>query len=102
MAKVSLSSDKIDHVAHLARIKLTSQEKEDFSRQISDVLSYMDRLQKVDTKNIPPTFQITLDPLAPVDLRQDQPQKSQPADLALSTASRTQKDYLVVPATIHK
>ncbi len=102
MTKPLLSSDKIDHVAKLARIKLTPQEKKDFSRQISDVLSYMDRLNKVDTENTSPTFQVTTKPLSPQDLRTDKPGKSLTSKDALSTASQTQDDYLLSPQTVKK
>jgi len=102
MTKTLLSSDEINHVAKLARIKLTSQEKTDFSRQISDLLSYMDRLNQVDTAGVPPTFQITTDPLSPKDLRIDSPQKSLSQKEALATAPKTQNNYLLSSQTIKK
>ncbi len=52
---------KIDvaHVAKLANLKLSPNEKDRFEKQLSDVLSYIDKLNEVDTENIEPTSQVT-------------------------------------------
>ena len=49
------SSMDIDYVANLARIELTSQEKEKFQGQLGDVLKYFEKLQEVDVKGVEPT-----------------------------------------------
>ena len=45
----------IDYVANLARIELTSQEKEKFQGQLGDVLKYFEKLQEVDVEGVEPT-----------------------------------------------
>lgn len=45
----------IDHVANLARIALTPEEKARFSAQLADVLAHISRLQEVDVSGIEPT-----------------------------------------------
>ncbi len=49
------SSMDIDYVANLARIELTSQEKEKFQGQLGDVLKYFEKLQEVDVEGVEPT-----------------------------------------------
>ena len=49
----------VEHIAKLARIKLTEKEEEKFSNDLSSILNYIDKLNKVDTKNIKPIHQIT-------------------------------------------
>ena len=49
------SSMDIDYVANLARIELTSQEKEKFQGQLGDVLKYFEKLQEVDIEGVEPT-----------------------------------------------
>ena len=49
------SSMDIDYVANLARIELTSQEKEKFQGQLGDVLKYFEKLQQVDVEGVEPT-----------------------------------------------
>jgi len=102
MAKPKLSVKDIDYIAKLARLQLSEEEKKTYTKQISEVLSYMDRLNKVDTKNVPPAFQVALDPFSPSALRSDKPRTSLSQKAALSAAAKTNKNYIVVPQTIKK
>ncbi len=54
-----ISSKEVEHIAKLARIKLTEQEKEKFTKELSSILSYIQKLKEVDTKNAKPIAQIT-------------------------------------------
>jgi aspartyl-tRNA(Asn)/glutamyl-tRNA(Gln) amidotransferase subunit C len=45
----------IDHVAKLARLALTAEEKAKFSQQLGDVLHHIEQLGKVDVTGIEPT-----------------------------------------------
>jgi len=56
---MSLTREQVSHIAHLARLELTEAELETYTRQLSDILAYVDRLQAVYTDNIPPTTQVT-------------------------------------------
>lgn len=49
----------VSHVAKLANLPLTEKEKEKFEKQLNDILSYIEKLNEVDTKNIDPTSQVT-------------------------------------------
>ena len=54
-----ISKEQIEHIAKLARMKLTEKEEEKFANDISSILNYIDKLNKVDTENIKPIQQIT-------------------------------------------
>ena len=45
----------VEHVARLARLGLTEEEKKLFGEQLSAILDYADNLKKLDTANVPPT-----------------------------------------------
>jgi aspartyl-tRNA(Asn)/glutamyl-tRNA(Gln) amidotransferase subunit C len=45
----------LDHVATLARINLTPEEKERFASQIGDVLAHIAQLNEVDVSGVEPT-----------------------------------------------
>jgi aspartyl-tRNA(Asn)/glutamyl-tRNA(Gln) amidotransferase subunit C len=45
----------IDHIAKLARLGLTEEEKSLYGKQLSAILDYAAMLQKLDTNNVPPT-----------------------------------------------
>ncbi len=44
----------VEHVAKLARLELTEEEKELYTKQLGDVLKYVDQMNEVDTSNIEP------------------------------------------------
>ncbi len=46
---------KLDHVANLARIELTAEEKARFATQLGDVLAYVALLNEVDISGVEPT-----------------------------------------------
>lgn len=44
----------VEHVAKLARLELTETEKEKFTKQLGDVLKYVEQMNEVDTTNVKP------------------------------------------------
>jgi aspartyl-tRNA(Asn)/glutamyl-tRNA(Gln) amidotransferase subunit C len=48
----------IEHLAKLARLKLTDAEKEKFSNQIGTIIEYIEKLSEVNTNNVEPTSHI--------------------------------------------
>lgn len=57
MAK--LSEDQVKHVAKLANLPVTKEEIKQYSHQLSDVLSYIEQLDQVDTSKVEPTFNVS-------------------------------------------
>lgn len=49
----------VTHIAKLANLPLKDEEKAKFEKQLAEVLSYVEQLQTVDTKNVVPTSQVT-------------------------------------------
>jgi len=56
MAKINKSD--VEHVATLARLELSEEEKGKFSEQISSVLEYFEKLDKAETADVGPIDQI--------------------------------------------
>lgn len=52
---MAVSKEDVEHVAKLARLGLTPEEKELFTKQLSAILEYAENLKKLDTKDVPPT-----------------------------------------------
>ena len=44
----------VEHVAKLARLELTEEEKEMFTHQLGDVLTHVDKMNEVDTTDVEP------------------------------------------------
>lgn len=51
--KVTLKD--VEHVSTLARLGLSEQEKKLFTEQLSKILDHAETINKLDTKNTPPT-----------------------------------------------
>ncbi len=50
-----ISSSDVRKVAKLARLELPEDQIETYTAQLEEILSYVEQLQEIDTKNIPPT-----------------------------------------------
>ena len=50
-----ISSTDVRKVAQLARLELPDDQIELYTAQIEEILSYVDQLQEIDTKNVSPT-----------------------------------------------
>lgn len=56
---MSLSPTQVRHIAKLARLTLSDKEVEKFSRELTQILDYIEKLKEVDTKGVEPMSQIT-------------------------------------------
>lgn len=54
-----LTKEDILKLARLSRLKLTDVEVAEFQKEISDVLGYVQMLDKADTTGLKPTYQVT-------------------------------------------
>ena len=79
-----LTKEQIEHIAELAKLALTEEEKERFRTQLSVILDHAEQLQKLNTDNIPPTASVL--PVHTV-LRDDIARPSLPRDLLLANAA---------------
>ncbi len=50
-----ISSSDVRKVAQLARLELPDDQIETYTKQLEDILSYVNHLQEIDTQNVPPT-----------------------------------------------
>jgi len=87
----------IDYVANLARLALTDQEKEIFSRQLGDVLRYIDKLSAVDVSQVEPTAHAF--PVSNV-WAEDVAQPGLPVEAALKNAPAQSDNMIVVPVVV--
>jgi aspartyl-tRNA(Asn)/glutamyl-tRNA(Gln) amidotransferase subunit C len=54
-----LTKDQVKKVAKLANLPISDGDEEKYSKQLSKILDYIDQLNKVDTKNIKPTYNVS-------------------------------------------
>ncbi|SFQ97302.1 Asp-tRNA(Asn)/Glu-tRNA(Gln) amidotransferase subunit GatC [Desulfoscipio geothermicus] len=92
-----LSPKEVEHVALLARLKLTDEEKETYRRQLSDILDNFRKLQDLDTENIPPTAHVL--PLQNV-FREDRVGGHMAVEKVLANAPQRQDNFFKVPKIV--
>lgn len=94
---MAISREDIEHVAYLARLGLSEEEKDRLAQQLSSILEAMQTIASVDTSAIPPTAQVI--PLRNV-MRDDVPRPSISVEDALRNAPRREGDYFLVPPVL--
>jgi aspartyl-tRNA(Asn)/glutamyl-tRNA(Gln) amidotransferase subunit C len=94
---MSLSLEEVEHIAILARLRLTDEEKERYRQQLSAVLDYMAKLKEVDTAHIEPMA--TVLPLHTV-LRPDDVTPSLTIEELLANAPAAEAGMFRVPPVL--
>jgi aspartyl-tRNA(Asn)/glutamyl-tRNA(Gln) amidotransferase subunit C len=51
---MSLSTDQVKHIAKLARLSLSDLEIEKYSKDLNQILAYVEQLQELDTQGVEP------------------------------------------------
>lgn len=49
---MKINENQIARVAHLARLELNEDEKSEFSRQLSDIINYVEKINELDTSDV--------------------------------------------------
>jgi aspartyl-tRNA(Asn)/glutamyl-tRNA(Gln) amidotransferase subunit C len=88
---------KLDHVANLARINLTAEEKERYSAQLNDVLAYIEQLNEVNVEGVEPTAHAF--PVVNV-WAEDVPEPGLSVEDALRNAPEKRDNMVVVPKVV--
>lgn len=97
MPAMTLTIAEVEHIAELARLDLTEEEKARYREQLSAILDYAARLQQLDTANIPPTASVL--PLRSV-LREDVSRPGLSTEALLSNAPEAEASQFRVPPVL--
>lgn len=86
----------IKHIAKLAALTIDSNQSSKFKNQLEEILEFVSKLQKIDTKDVKPTSQVT--GLTNV-LREDEIDTTRmfSQEQALSNAPDTYNGFIKVP-----
>jgi aspartyl-tRNA(Asn)/glutamyl-tRNA(Gln) amidotransferase subunit C len=94
---MKITRQEVEHVAKLARLELTDEEKERLTDQLSNILTYVEKLNELDTKGVEPTSHV-------LDInnvmRDDVPEESLSQELALANAPEKAAGHYKVPKII--
>ena len=87
----------VQYVANLARLELTDEELENLTKQLDGILTYMNKLNELDTEGIEPLSHVL--PLKNV-YREDKVTSSLPVEEALKNAPSREGGFFKVPKVI--
>lgn len=101
MSKTHISLSEVEHIAELASLQLSDEQKQTFPTAFDETLAVIDKLQAVDVTGIEPTYQVTGQENV---LREDvvRPEYMFSQAEALAGAVQQHDGYIVVPAVLHK
>jgi aspartyl-tRNA(Asn)/glutamyl-tRNA(Gln) amidotransferase subunit C len=92
-----ISVDQVKHVANLARLAVTDDEAELFTKQLDAIITYAEQLDELDTTNVKPTSHV-LD-MKNV-MREDKPTKGLPIEDVVKNAPDHKDGYIRVPTIL--
>lgn len=92
--RVEVTPDEVRHVAKLARLTLSEDDVEEYSKDLSAILDYVAKLDELETENVPPTSHV----LKIRNIwRDDEPGTPSTAPMILENAPKREKDFFQVP-----
>jgi len=92
-----LTPEEVEHVALLARLKVSAQERERLTTQLNSILEHFEQLQQIDTCGVAPMSHAV--PMSNV-LREDEPTPPLSPEEALSNAADQARGCFRVPRVI--
>ncbi len=94
---MKITVKEVEGVANLARLEVTTEEKQHLTEQINRILLYMEKLNELDTTGVVPTSHA-------IDLynafREDRVQESLPRNQSLENAPEANEAEFIVPRVI--
>ncbi|MFH1825103.1 MAG: Asp-tRNA(Asn)/Glu-tRNA(Gln) amidotransferase subunit GatC [Candidatus Firestonebacteria bacterium] len=91
-----ITEKEVEHVAKLAQLHLSREEKELFTKQLVDILNFVDKLKELNTDGIEPTKPATVISVNNV-FRNDKVKESLDVEESLKNSPDKQKGYFKIP-----
>ena len=92
-----ITKKNVEYVANLSRLELNDSDMDDFAPDLQEILSYIDKLNELDTSNVEPTAHVL--PMKNVK-REDEIKSSLSNESALKSAPETTEGFFLVPKVI--
>ena len=94
---MKITPEEVSHVANLSRLQLSPEEVEAMARQLDEILTYVAKLNELDTEGITPTTHAISIVNA---FREDEVKPSLDREKTLDNAPRQNGESFVVPRVI--
>jgi aspartyl-tRNA(Asn)/glutamyl-tRNA(Gln) amidotransferase subunit C len=94
---MTIDQETVDKIAHLARLELSGDEKQEMIKDMSKILDFMAKLNEIDTSGIEPLIYMTNEVNV---LREDVVKQQITHQEALQNAPKHDDDYFLVAKVI--
>jgi aspartyl-tRNA(Asn)/glutamyl-tRNA(Gln) amidotransferase subunit C len=99
---LNLSEKEVRYVADLANLRLSDEEVHRMSQDLGHILTHIEQLNELDTKNVEPMAQVLFDADERATLREDVVRATLPNADALANAAASGAGYFKVPRVIER
>lgn len=96
---MKITDDIVGHIAHLARLEFEGEEKVKIKQDLENIITFMEKLQEVDTENVEPLVFMTNEKNR---LRDDVAEVTITHEEALKNAPKKDSDYFRIPKVLNK
>lgn len=94
---MKIDKNKLQELAHLARLNIKPEEEESLLSDLSEILEWVDQLKSIDTEGIEPLIHMTEEENV---LREDHSVKKYAQEQTLKNAPETFENYFKVPQVL--
>lgn len=94
---MEISKEQLEHVAKLAKLNLTEEEKRRFPKDLGNMIEFVNKLNSVDTEGVQPTAHVI--PINNV-FREDEDRPSFDRELILKNAPSKKDGCISVPKVV--
>ncbi|HLB01807.1 MAG TPA: Asp-tRNA(Asn)/Glu-tRNA(Gln) amidotransferase subunit GatC [Nitrospiria bacterium] len=94
---MKITREQVENVARLARLAISEREKELFTRQLGEILTYIEKLKELDTSKVDPISHVL--PIKNI-FREDEVRPSLPREEILKNAPDRTEEFFRVPKII--
>lgn len=89
-----ISKEEIKHMAELSKIDFSEEELDNFTKELSNILEYVNQLQEIDIEGVEPTYDVS----SKIQLlREDNIKESLPREEVLKNTPEKQYGYFKLP-----
>lgn len=99
---MKITEEQVRYVADLANLRLAESEVARMAREMDSILSHMDKLNEIDTSDVPPMAQVLYDAGETATLREDVEGATLSNADAIANAPTAGGGYFKVPRVIEK
>ena len=94
---MGVTTRDVEYVAALARLQFTEAEKEKFTHQLNEILTYIEKLNEIDTTHVKPlSHVIEIENI----FREDRERPSYPREEMLKNAPHATEKFFIVPRVL--